>query len=155
MKHLFLLIFLAIGFNSCTDLSLVPEDAFTEEAVFQDPEAYRSYLAKIYGAYSLTGQDGPNGDSDISIVNDEGFTSYIRAYWKAQELTTDEAVVGWTDAGIRDLHEHSWSSENQFVRVLYYRIALIVSIANDFIKQASPDRLSANGIAQADQIIIN
>jgi len=64
---------------------------------FKDPEAYRSYLAKIYGAYSLTGQDGPAGDSDISIVNDEGFTSYIRAYWKAQELTTDEAVIAWTD----------------------------------------------------------
>ncbi|MFN8338816.1 MAG: hypothetical protein U0T36_07325 [Saprospiraceae bacterium] len=60
-------------------------------------------------------------------MSDEGFTSYIRAYWKAQELTTDEAVIAWTDAGVRDLHEQTWSSENQFVRVLYYRIALIVS----------------------------
>ena len=144
----FLLVCLGIG---CTDLDIQPEDASTEFEVFEDPAAYRSYLAKLYGAYSLTGQDGPNGDSDISIVNDEGFTSYIRAYWKAQELTTDEAVIAWTDAGVRDLHEHSWTSENQFIRVLYYRIALIVSIANDFIKQSSPERLDANGISEADR----
>lgn len=137
--------------GSCTDLNITPEDTFTEDTVFQDPAAYRSYLAKVYGAYSLTGQDGPSGDTDISIVNDEGFTSYIRAYWKAQELTTDEAVVGWTDAGIRDLHEHSWSSENQFVRVIYYRISLIVSIANDFIKQSSEEKLDLYGIDQANR----
>ena len=149
LKYTFL--FLTLFFVQCTDLDIAPEDAFTEDEVFKDPEAYRSYLAKVYGAYSLTGQDGPNGDGDISIVNDEGFTSYIRAYWKAQELTTDECVVGWNDAGIRDLHEHSWSSENQFVRVLYYRIALIISISNDFIKQSSEERLDINGIADVDK----
>ncbi len=140
--------------SSCTNLDLAPEDASTEDEIFRDAEAYRNYLAKIYGSFSLTGQDGPSGAGDISIVNDEGFTSYIRVYWKAQELTTDEAVIAWTDAGIRDLHEHSWSSENQFVRVLYYRIALIVSIANDFLKQSSDERLAANGISAADQEII-
>lgn len=153
-KNIVYLFTVVLLFTNCTDLDLSPEDAFTGDVVFQDPEAYKSYLAKVYGAYSLTGQTGPSGDSDISIVNDEGFTSYIRAYWKAQQLTTDEAVVGWTDAGIRDLHEHSWSSENQFVRVLYYRIALIVSIANDFVKQSSPETLSDNGITEADKVII-
>ena len=154
MKNIFALFLLLFVCNSCTDLDIAPEDAFTEDVVFQDPAAYRSYLAKVYGAFSLTGQDGPNGEADISIVNDEGFTSYIRAYWKAQELTTDEAVCGWTDAGIRDLHEHSWSSENQFVRVLYYRIALIVSIANDFLKQSSPESLDRNGIDQSERAAI-
>lgn len=139
-------------FSSCTDLDLKPEDAFTEFEVFDSKDAYRSYLAKVYGAYSLTGQDGPNGDADISIVNDEGFTSYIRAYWKAQEITTDEAVLGWTDAGIRDMHEHSWSSENQFIRVLYYRIALIVSYANDFLKQSTEERMDANGLSEEDKV---
>jgi len=148
-----LLIFI-VSFSSCIDLDVVPSDAFTEDIIFQDLDAYTSYLAKVYASYSLTGQDGPNGDGDISIVNDEGFTSYIRTYWKAQELTTEEAVVAWTDAGIRDLHEHSWSSENQFVRVLYYRIALIVSIANDFLKQASEKSMDANGITDSDKEII-
>lgn len=141
-------------FLQCTDLEVVPEDAFTESEIFKDPLAYQSYLAKLYASYSHTGQDGPAGDSDISIVSDEGFTSYIRAYWKAQELTTDEAVIAWSDAGIRDLHEQSWTSENQFVRVLYYRIALIVSIANDFLAQSAPEKLVENGISAADQAII-
>lgn len=149
---LFLLVF--VGSWGCTDLEIFPEDASTEFEVFKSLDAYTSYLAKVYASYSLTGQDGPHGDGDISIVNDEGFTSYIRVYWKAQELTTDEAVIGWTDAGIRDLHDHAWSSENQFVRVLYYRIALIVSLANDFLKQSSDDRLNTNGIADADQAIV-
>jgi hypothetical protein len=153
-KYLYLFFFASLMLVSCTDLDLAPEDASTEDEVFRDAEAYRSYLAKIYGSFSLTGQDGPAGDADISIVNDEGFTSYIRVYWKAQELTTDEAVVAWTDAGIRDLHEHSWSSENQFVRVLYYRIALIVSIANDFLNQSSDDKLDINGISEEDQAVI-
>jgi len=151
MKKISIFILLAVLFTCCTDLEVQPEDGLSDVEAFKDPLAYKSYLAKIYAAYSLTGQDGPSGDSDISIVNDEGFTSYIRAYWKAQELTTDEAVIAWTDAGIRDLHEHSWSSENQFVRVLYYRIALIVSIANDFLAQSSDERLDANGINNTDR----
>ncbi len=157
MKKLILYIGFGLMLSSlfqCTDLALSPADAFTEDQIFQDAEAYKSYLAKAYAAYSLTGQDGPNGDGDISIVNDEGFTSYIRAYWKAQECTTDEAVLGWTDAGIRDLHEHSWSSENQFIRVLYYRIALIVSICNDFITQASDERLDANGLTEEEKAVV-
>jgi hypothetical protein len=84
-------------------------------------------------------------------VNDEGFTSYIRAYWKAQELTTDEAVCGWTDAGIRDLHEFSWSSENQFVKVLYYRISLIVSLSNDFLQLSSDETMDLHGVPEADR----
>ncbi len=154
-KLLYILLPLVLLLNTqCTDLDLSPADAFTEEVIFQDVDAYRAYLAKAYAAYSLTGQDGPAGDGDISIVNDEGFTSYIRAYWKAQECTTDEAVLGWTDAGIRDLHEHSWSSENQFVRVLYYRIALIISICNDLINQSSEDNLTANGLSEADKATV-
>lgn len=150
----FLITLLVLNTWSCTDLEILPEDASTEFEVFNSLDAYKAYLAKVYGSYSLTGQDGPHGDGDISIVNDEGFTSYIRVYWKAQEVTTDEAVIGWTDAGIRDLHDHSWSSENQFVRVLYYRIALIVSIANDFMKQSSEERLDANGISEEDKAIV-
>ncbi len=149
---LFLLSSIILLCISCTDLEVLPVDGATEFQIFQDVSAYRSYLAKSYAAYSHTGQDGPAGDADISIVSDEGFTSYIRSYWKAQECTTDEAVVGWSDAGIRDLHEHSWTSENQFVRVLYYRIAFIVSICNDFIKQASEERLDVNGIQDKDAV---
>lgn len=146
MKKILIAI-LTLSAVSCTDLDLSPEDAVVDEVIFRSPEAYRSYLAKIYAAFTLTGQDGPAGLPDISIVNDEGFTSYIRVYWKAQELTTDEAVIAWSDAGIRDLHYHTWGSQNQFVRVLYYRIFYIIAYANDFLAQSTPDKLASRGIS--------
>lgn len=153
MKKIFISIFL-LGTFGCTDLDLKPADGNVAEVVFTDAAAYKSYLAKVYGAFFLTGQQGPAGRPDITIVSDEGFTSYNRSYWKVQELTTDEAVIGWQDAGIRDLHNLSWSSENQFVRVLYYRIFYIIAYSNDFLGQASDAKLGENGISSADQDII-
>lgn len=136
---------------ACTDLDLLPANGAVDNKTFTNEAAFRSYLAKIYAAYSLTGRQGPSGQPDITLVNDEGFTSYIRAYWKAQELTTDEAVIAWTDAGIRDLHDLSWSSENQFVRVIYYRLFLIIAYANDFLGQSEDSKLDAQGVPAADR----
>ena len=50
---------------------------------------------------------------------DAGFSDFFRLYWKAQELSTDEAVVAWGDAGIQDFHLMNWSSENPFLKGLY------------------------------------
>lgn len=147
-----------IGFvlmsTACTDLDLLPSNGAVANKTFVNEAAYRSYLAKIYAAYSLTGRQGPAGQPDITLVPDEGFTSYIRAYWKAQELTTDEAVIAWTDAGIRDLHDMSWSSENQFVRVIYYRLFLIIAYANDFLGQSTPAIMDQNGVPLTDRAAI-
>ena len=35
------------------------------------------------------------------VSDDEGFSAYLRFYWKMQELTTDEAIIGWNDGTIR------------------------------------------------------
>jgi hypothetical protein len=146
-------IFIAIVFAACTDLDLRPVDGATGNITFQDANQLKSYLAKIYAAYSLTGQEGPAGNPDLNLINDEGFTSYIRAYWKAQELTTDEAVIAWTDAGIQDLNTHTWSSDNQFVRVLYYRLFLIISYSNDFLEQSTDDLLDTYGYNEQEKIL--
>lgn len=153
MKNKILISLLSIVLltSACTDLDLLPANGTVDNITFKNEAAFRSYLAKIYAAFSLTGRQGPAGAPDITLVNDEGFTSYIRAYWKAQELTTDEAVIAWTDAGIRDLHELSWSSENQFVRVIYYRLFLIIAYANDFLGQSTDDKLSERGVPAADR----
>jgi hypothetical protein len=45
-------------------------------------------MAKVYAGLSLTGNSGPDGSGDISGI-DEGFSSYLRQYWSAQELSTD------------------------------------------------------------------
>jgi len=146
MKRLYILItILAFTIGACTDLNQEPLTGTPPNATFGVFGNTTSYLAKIYAAYSLTGNNGPAGSPDLQLVNDEGFTSYIRAYWKAQELTTDEAVIAWTDAGIQDLNTHTWSSDNQFVKVLYYRLFLIISYANDFLTQTEADKIDAFG----------
>ncbi|MEO9869453.1 RagB/SusD family nutrient uptake outer membrane protein [Ekhidna sp.] len=142
-------------FIGCTDLDLEPKNGSVESVAFANFEGYQSYIAKVYASLSITGQQGAAGQPDLSIINDEGFSSYLRVWWKAQELTTDEAIIAWTDSGIRDLHNHSWGADNQFVRVLYYRLFFTISLANDFIRVASelPDGLSSDEIATIDQFV--
>ncbi len=139
----------------CTDLELEPKNGLVESIAFSDFDGYKSYIAKVYASLTLTGQEGAAGQPDLSIINDEGFSSYLRVWWKAQELTTDEAIIAWTDSGIRDLHNHTWGADNQFVRVLYYRIFYTISLVNDFIRVASdlPDGLTADEIAEIDQYV--
>lgn len=153
-KYISFLTLLLVMFG-CADLDLKPQDSTTGNIVFKDINNMRSYLAKVYAAYILTGQDGPAGNPDLTLVPDEGFTSYIRAYWKAQQLTTDETKSRWTDAGIQDLNTHTWSSENQFVRVLYYRLFLIIAYSNDLLSQTTPDKLTSYGYTAEELQIAN
>ena len=146
-------IFLAFLF-ACTDVTVDPPSFGGSEAeTFSTFEGYQSYIAKVYASLTLTGQQGAAGQADLSVINDEGFSSYLRVWWKAQELTTDEAIIAWQDAGIRDLHNHAWSSDNQFVRVLYYRIFYTISLANDFLRvsESLPEGFTNDEVAEINR----
>ena len=100
--NLFYLLLLMAVLPACfNDLDTVPidDDSQTADAVYENPEAYRQVLAKLYGGLAVSGQQGPAGQADISGI-DEGFGQYIRGLWYHQELTTDEAVIGWNDQTI-------------------------------------------------------
>ena len=155
MKRLIFILTIASVAFSCTDLNLSPKNGLVADFTFIDVDSYKQYMAKVYGAYMLTGQNGPAGDADLSLVNDEGFTSYMRAYWKAQQITTDETHLTWTDGGIQDMNFHQWTSENQFVKVLYYRLALIISLSNDFLAQATPEKMAEKGFTPTEIAEIN
>jgi starch-binding outer membrane protein, SusD/RagB family len=85
----------------CTDLGIEPSSTITDP--FSDPRAYRAFLARVYAGLAVSGQEGPAGDPDIKGI-DEGFSNYMRQYWKAQVLPTDEAVIAWGDEGLPDYH---------------------------------------------------
>ena len=114
MKKIFYLITLiSVVFTSChADLDQVPTDPdlFTEIDVFKDTESAKSALAKIYASLAITGQIGPDGDPDIdpSLI-DEGFSQYTRILYTLNVCSTDEAVVGWGDPGLPNIHEMSWT----------------------------------------------
>ena len=113
IKSLFVVFALVFFVQSCEDrLDLQPEDErLTADSAFDDPAAYKQFLAKIYAGISLSGQQGPAGSPDLAGL-DEGFSNYLRLYWKMQELTTDEAIIGWNDGTIQDLHGQVWAGQS-------------------------------------------
>ncbi|HVF97593.1 MAG TPA: RagB/SusD family nutrient uptake outer membrane protein, partial [Flavisolibacter sp.] len=137
-------------FQSCTKkLDLTPTNDVTSETVYSTAAGYKQVLAKVYGAFALTGNNGPAGNGDVQGI-DEGFSDFFRLFWKAQELPTDEAVISWGDAGIQDFHNMNWSSNNSFLTGLYYRCLYQITLCNDFIRESADAKLSARGISGAD-----
>lgn len=137
---------LLLAAGACTDLDIQPTNSVTAEVLFKDESAYRAFVARVYAGLAVTGQDGPAGNADIKSL-DEGFSNYLRQYWQLQELTTDEAVIGWGDEGLPDLHNHTWTGANQFVRAMYYRIFFQVSMANEFLRETGDDKLTARAVS--------
>lgn len=139
---------------SCTKkLDLVPTNDITAEEVYSTPLGYKQALAKVYGAFALTGNTGGTGTPDIStqIINDEGNSDFLRLYWNLQELTTDESAWTWqNDAGIRGLKEMTWSANNPIVSGVYYRSFYQITLSNDFIRQAADDKVTSRGISGVD-----
>ncbi len=137
---------LLTGLCSCVnDLDRKPFIEETSASVYENPDSYIQILAKVYAGLSMSGQQGPAGKPDISGI-DEGFSTYIRQYWKAQELPTDEAVIGWNDQTIKDYHNLSWTSTDVFVTAMYNRIYYQITLCNEFIRETSPEKLVSRGI---------
>src|SRR5256714_10591633 len=102
---------MTVAATGCTDPTVAPKSSVTSANVFNDPNSYRAFLAKIYGGLIVTGQRGPDGNADISGI-DEGFGEYLRLYWYLQEMPTDEAGIGWEDPGLPDLNTGVWGGDN-------------------------------------------
>ncbi|MBK8669882.1 MAG: hypothetical protein IPN89_10635 [Saprospiraceae bacterium] len=91
----FIVLGVSLTFSSCfKDLDTVPLDPnlITSGTVFNNQDAYKQFLAKLYAGFAVSGQEGPSGQADISGI-DEGFGQYLRGMWYHQELTTDEALI--------------------------------------------------------------
>lgn len=139
MKKLFLPLAVLLLAASChDDLDQLPTDpdSFTEQDVFANAEEAKSALAKVYASLALTGQEGPAGQPDISNI-DEGFSQFTRMLFNLNELTTDNAVVAWSDSGLQDLHGMYWTASNDFTDAMYNRLAQTVSFSNSFIENAT------------------
>lgn len=91
---------------------------------------------KIYGNLVLTGQTGPNGDSDLDDI-DEGTSNMIRQLWNANELTTDEAHCFWNDPGLPEFNHNAWSDSHPMMKALYYRLMFGVTICNFYLDNAT------------------
>ena len=132
-------------FTSCfseLDQSPEPQQNLGDESLLRNPESYKQFLGKLYGGLSLT---NTAGGADVAGI-DEGFSQYIRGYWKMQELTTDEAVIAWRDQTIQDFHNHAWTSTDVFITATYFRFDYQIKICNDFLRQTTQAKLESRGI---------
>jgi len=131
------------------DLDTIPldEDVTTAATVFDDPASYKQVLGKLYAGLAVSGQEGPSGDADISGI-DEGFGQYLRGFWYHQELTTDEAVIGWNDQTVKDFHWQTWGASDVFIAAMYYRIFYQISATNEFIRETTDEKLDERGVSE-------
>ena len=146
------MIVVALTTGSCNkDLDLTPTNNFSAEQSFSSIQGLKSVLAKVYGSYALTGSGG-SGSSDLGGI-DAGTSDFLRLYWNAQELTTDEAACAWVNdanGGIGELDYMTWGAGNVLLQGLYTRSLYQITVANAFIKETTDAKLASKGITGAD-----
>ena len=87
----------------CIAVNPVDKNIIVSDNLGTTKDATLQALAKLYSSFAVPGQEGTGGGGDISGI-DNGFGTYTRALWMAQELTTDEALCAWNDQTIKDFH---------------------------------------------------
>lgn len=149
IKILLVSTLIGIGSISCNKNKIIaPVDQVTSGQVYSTAVGYKQAMAKIYGAFALTGNQGPAGQGDVQGI-DEGTSDFFRLFWCVQQLPTDESVIAWGDPGVPDFHNMTWSSSNPILTGLYYRSLYQITLCNDFIRQSTDANLSKNGITGA------
>lgn len=130
---IWVLVLVATSFSCSKKLDRSPINTTSDKEVFSTIQGTKQALAKVYGAFALTGSSG-SGSSDLGGI-DAGTSDFLRLYWNAQELPTDEALCAWGDPGIPDLNEISWTSGNLLLNGLYNRCIYQITAANSFIRE--------------------
>lgn len=123
--------------TSCVgDLDQTPNDPNTTDAskFASNPKEYLAgTLGKCYSSLAVSGQGGPNGDSDISGL-DGGTSQWARVIYMLNEFTTDEVNWIWADVGVFDLVTNTWGSSNSNLYGAYGRLYTHIAVCNDFIR---------------------
>ncbi len=156
MKKITLMVSIVLftGLQSCTnDMNVVSPDqtVSTPEALFSTPQGYKQALAGVYGNLSLTG----TGDAGSSFLQgiDAGTSQFGRCLWYLQDLTTDEVIWSYEgDEGVAELQRNTWTSANPILLGMFSRTMGEVALANDFLRQSTPEKLASRGITNTTDL---
>ncbi|WP_028909244.1 RagB/SusD family nutrient uptake outer membrane protein [Prevotella sp. AGR2160] len=122
----------AMGFASCAnDLDVTPIDP--NQTTTGDNLA-DNLLNKCYANMAVAGQGGANGDCDITGL-DGGTTGFVRQLFNSQDLTTDMAICGWGDDGIKQYDYDQFSDSHPMLKGLYYRLYAGIEYCNRYINE--------------------
>ena len=121
---------MTLGMSSCVnDLDVKPIDPRLNTQV----DASKLFN-KMYAEFVFEGK-GP-GESELDL-GDPGLSVLYRLLWNANELTTDEAICGWTDKGIAEFSKNSFTAANESLYGLWWRLNFGVSICNQYLKECA------------------
>lgn len=149
LKYTTIVVLIAISLVSCKkDLNRTPTNTTTADQLYSTEAGYKQSLAKVYGAFALTGSNGP-GSSDLGGI-DAGTSDFLRLYWSAQEWPSEEAICSWNDVGVPDFHNMNWGASNILLNGLYNRSIYQITVANAFIRESTDDKLTSRGITGTD-----
>lgn len=127
---------LAGGLTGCVgDLDVAPLDPTvnTGDRAYATAEDYENALAKIYGIWAMSGQDGASS-SDI-YIGDSGNTTLVRSWFILQIQPTDEMKNANTETWGANMNFMNWGTTRiEPVEAVYQRCMYIVALANDFLK---------------------
>jgi starch-binding outer membrane protein, SusD/RagB family len=121
---------ISILLSACTkDLTKLPTNGISGNTQFSSLKGYQQGYATIFG----------------NLVYSNG--GFLRHYWNMQEVSTDEAINTWNDDGnVNSYHFLSWSADLPALSIVYTQMLSTITLCNNFIIEASDDRISARGI---------
>ena len=90
-----------------------------------------------------------NDTKDLEVA-DGGASELIRAFWSAQETTTDEAKCAWIDdAWVRALNTNTYSeAQNDATYAVYVRTIQGITFVNEYLRQTEPELLAKRGVSE-------
>jgi hypothetical protein len=151
IKNLMIACVVASVATSCAKkLDLFPQNDLTSATTYSTAAGYKSVLAKVYGGLATTGNVGPAGASDIQGLDEGSQSPFIRGFFNCQELPTEEAVVSWNDQTIHDFHDLKWTSSDPFLLGMYARPIYNITVANEYLREATDEKVAARGITGTD-----
>ena len=121
---------LSMGMTSCVgDLDVTPID----------PNLDLDYdvsglFNKCYANFAMQGNSGGN-EVDIDGM-DGGTVGLVRQMFNSNELTTDEAICGWGDAGISEFCYNTYGDQHPMLSGYFSRLTTGISYCNQYIDQA-------------------
>lgn len=130
----------ALLFASCVgDLDQYPHEDETASTVYTSAANYKAVLGKIYAAMVTTGQE-KGGNADLSSNSGQ---DYMRCFFNLQECGTDEVASTWLSGdNVTGLTYLSWDANDPWVSDMYYRIYYNIALCNEFIRNATDDKLA-------------
>lgn len=136
--------------SSCTDdLNITPndDDTLLGEDLFEDEAAYEQVIAGVYANLAVTGTEGA-GSSNITGL-DAGTSQFGRVLLYMQTLSADQMIWSYeNDPGTREIQRNIWTAQNPIFRGMFSRAHFTVSLANNFLRETTDDKLNSRNVSE-------